>query len=229
MSWTGRKPVVTSSLIALMVTLGPIATALTVPTLAHAQGNGQGHGNGGNSGNGGGHGNAGGQSGDHENAGDNGNGHGQVASALGGLNAAHASDQAFAHAAAESTVGQLAPYREAVGAVDDAYLDWQVAYAAYIAEQNGYSGRGSGEIQADIDALDQTSDTYDDDLAALNAELDAAVNHENDLVALATTSNEAAAVYQDAQATAQEDLSRLADAGDLSDETLAELRALLSH
>ncbi len=235
MSRTGRKTVVASSLIALMVAATPVAMALLLPAAAMAQGNGQGHGNGagqgngGNSGNGGTAGNQGngtGPSGTHGNAG--GNGHGQVASELGGLNAAHASDQAFAHAAAESSVGQLAPYREALDDVDEAYLDWQVAYAAYIAERDGYTGRGSEEIQADIDALDESSDSYDDDLARLNAELAAAVNHENDLIDLAETSNRAGEAYDQAQDEATDALDEVAGAADLSDDALAGLRALLA-
>jgi len=41
-------------------------------------------------------------------------GHGALASALGSLNASHASKQAFAHASSHSVVGQLAAYAAAL-------------------------------------------------------------------------------------------------------------------
>ena len=43
-----------------------------------------------------------------------GRGHGALASAMGSLNASHASQQAFAHASHNSVVGQLAAYASAL-------------------------------------------------------------------------------------------------------------------
>ena len=79
-------------------------------------GNGGGNGNAGGNGNGGGNGNAGANSnaGGNGNAGVNnnagGNGNGATASALGALNAAHASAQALENASPNSEVGKIATY-----------------------------------------------------------------------------------------------------------------------
>ena len=74
-----------------------------------------------------------------------------VARELGALNAAHANEQAFLNAAANSRVGELIPLREAYSEAQSAYSEWQEAYADYIAERDGWTGRTTDEIQGDID------------------------------------------------------------------------------
>ncbi len=99
--------------------------ALLMPPVAMAAHGGNGGGNGGE--NGGGHGGAGANAGEHGTSG-NASGaaagahganaaaasSGQLASALGALNAAHASPTALAHAAPNSKPGQLAAYDNAM-------------------------------------------------------------------------------------------------------------------
>src|SRR5579862_8302500 len=87
--------------IALAAALSVIAAAIPLKPDSHGAftltsaftNNGNGHGNGGGNGNGNGGGNGNGNAGANSNAGGNGNGngHGATASALGGLNAGHAS------------------------------------------------------------------------------------------------------------------------------------------
>ena len=122
------------------------------PAFAQAGGNGRGQGNGqgrgqggGNQGGGQGASNGGNQGGGQgggqgaQGAGGNGqsngngqsqgqgqgesNGRGAIASALGGLNAAHASETALENAAPNSSVGLIAAYSERVAATDQALAD----------------------------------------------------------------------------------------------------------
>ncbi|WP_370254177.1 hypothetical protein [Nioella sp.] len=230
--------VVTSSLVALTLATASIGAGALIAWPAEAQGNsgnsnagGNGNGNAGGNGNGNAGGNGGGNANGHGNgnAGGNGNGHGLVARELGGLNAAHASEQAFLNAAANSRVGELAPLREAYGAADEAYRTWQEAFAAYTAERDGWQGRSPEVIQGEIDALDEASETYAEDLERLEGELAAHDAHETRLASLAAASNEAGEAYEEAEGAAEEELAQLAGGLDLSEDALAELRRLLTR
>lgn len=90
------------------------------------------------------------------------NGNGNLASAMGSLNAAHASTNGLAHANREqSRVGMLAAYMDAMAVYETAYAD--VTEADWIIYN---------ELMDDIAALDPDSPTYDGDKAALQAEAD---------------------------------------------------------
>ncbi|MBW6505343.1 MAG: hypothetical protein K0B00_01185 [Rhodobacteraceae bacterium] len=212
-----------------------------------AQGNGDEGGNkGGNSaaGNSGNSGNRGGKSDT-----------GAMASELKGLNAYHASAQAFANAAPNSQVGRIESYRVAVGeaqaiaalasnAAADA-ADADAALLLLLAERqallDGYSGRTPEEIEAAIGELVAGSPTYDVDLAALNAELLEATGHEDALTGLADqilaaeaaalaaadAAAQAAAAQAAAEAAEAEALLAAAKGRTLSPEALAFLRAQL--
>lgn len=211
------KMVVTSSLIALSVAVATVGVTFSTASVAEAQGNGNAGGNGNGNGGGNGNGNAGG------------NGHGMVARELGALNAAHANEQAFLNAAANSRVGELVPLREAYGEAQSAYSEWQEAYADYIAERDGWTGRTTDEIQGDIDNLDVSAETHDEDLEALEAEFEAADAHETRLDEFAGISDSAAAEYQEAEEAADEELQLIAADRDLSDAAVAHLRELLTR
>jgi len=94
-------------------------------------------------GNGNGHGNGNGNANPHDN-------HGATASSLGGLNAAHASENAFAHASPNSRVGRIAAYREAALAAQTA-ADTEAAISDALAHDD-FSGDGM---------VDATDGTYD--------------------------------------------------------------------
>jgi hypothetical protein len=90
------------------------------------------------------------------------NGNGNLASAMGSLNAAHASANGLAHAnRAHSRVGKLAAYMDAMAVYETAYAD--VTEADWIIYN---------DLMDDIAALDPDSPTYDADKAALQAEAD---------------------------------------------------------
>jgi len=104
----------------------------------HDGGHGNGHGNG----NGNGHGNG------------NGNGRGAVASELGSLNAAHASDRAMENAAPNSMVGQISEYRGAVVEEMDLSAATFAEAHATVAEDFEATLEGISELGEDaVDAL----------------------------------------------------------------------------
>jgi hypothetical protein len=110
-----------------------------------------------------------------------------------------------------------------------AYDAWTDAYQDYVTLRDTYDGQTSEEIQDQIDALDTSSATYDDDLAALEAELAAALAHEAELGELASISNEFAEEYEAAQAEEQAALLTVTRGRELSDEALEELRNRLTN
>ena len=189
-----------------------VLTALTVTLLgsgaAFAQGNGNSNGHG---------------------ASDNGNnGRGAIASELKWRNAAHASEQAFLNANPNSAVGKLATLRDATQAATDAYEAAGVDPADPLrdptliqADVDGLSGAGGSieAVQADIDALDPTSPTYEDDLVALAEEL---APLEVELAQL-----EAELALPDSVA-AQEEAEAVVGVDDLSDEALTALWDMLN-
>lgn len=139
-------------------------------------------------------------------------GKGNVASDLKGLNAAHASLQAYANADPESRVGRIAAYREALLALDavaedparaavlEAYLDSLGSFAPDATE---------AELAAALDALQDLDDEHvitDDDIRealldlnpdASDQDLDLAVA---ELAGVAESDNELDALDEDVQA-----------------------------
>ncbi|GEM_PF-3928656 len=180
---------------------------------------------------------------------------GAMASELKGLNAYHASAQAFANAAPKSQVGRIESYRVAVGeALAVAALAGKTAANAADAEAallllqaerqallDTYAGRTSAAIEADINALDSASLTYAEDLAALTAELSDALGHEEAIatladqilaadaaaIAAADAAAQAAAAQAAAEAAEAEALLAATNGRALSPEALAFLRAQL--
>ena len=168
-------------------------------------------GNGG--GNGASHGNAGGQSASAERT----TGKGATASALGALNAAHASAQAFAHASPNSRLGKIKAY----------YLANQEAAASSAAFDQALTDASLTQEQ-----FDAIKAAYDAHIAAPeNAELQAAYD------AALGAANTSATVFEGllpAYETAQQDsldaeakLSLAANKTPVSDETKLALDALL--
>lgn len=167
--------------------------------------------------------------------------HGAIASELKGLNAAHANPNAFANASPNSQVGRIAAYQTAalatieagtaVQTATDVLADAQGALGAQI---DAYEGRTSGDIQADIDLLDPAAVDYQDRLASLNGELDAALTQEaiisgliDDVVSAELALEDAKLVADAAQATEDEAFLVASDGATLSDAAMAYFRDLL--
>jgi hypothetical protein len=173
---------ITRNLTALAVAMLPLVGATATFSVmgaeaAHAE-RGNGNGNGGGNGHGrssdrGGNrsddrGNGHGRGSDHSQGRGNGNGRGAVASELKGLNACHASDQARASASSESQVGRIAAYANAVEAAAGAKEQLEAANTAVTEFKATHLT--SDELDAEIAALDPYSETYEADVAALQAE-----------------------------------------------------------
>ena len=119
--------------------------------------------------------------------------HGALASELKGLNAAHASEQAFANASPNSRVGRIAAYRNAVigaAAAGTALGDAEAALAAFDAELP------DGPTAADLDAQIAAYD----DLAELTPEQEAER-------ALLMEAYDAAVIAEAERAAAREELA----------------------
>lgn len=219
-----------TSLSALAIA-GLLASGLafeTTPFAAQPAFAGNGNGNNGN-----GNGNSGGSNGrgNSGNAGGNGNGNGAIASELGGLNAAHANANAFANASANSAVGRVAIYRDAIAATADAAAVLDGAIGAYAGDGTALleslvvgltaePPRDSAAIEAEILALsllpiEEQPATYDADLAQLTSELEILSAYET-LVVAGTSEAEA---YE----------TMLGGDDPLSEEALAALREMLSE
>ena len=130
-----------------------------VPALA-SPGNSGGHGGGNGGGDGGGNdagqssggasSHADGGSAAHSNSGTS--GQGSIHSELKGLNAAHASLTALAHAAPNSQVGRIATYRTAALATEAQAKSLDVALKAYNAYLGTYTGPTAADLQSQITA-----------------------------------------------------------------------------
>lgn len=175
---------------AITIAFGAISTAsLTILSFtadaAYAGNGNNGNGNGGDRGNSNrDNGNRGG--GNNGNAG--GNGNGAIASALGALNAAHANENAFANASANSRVGLIAAYRDAAVLTGElaTLADEELAALELLTVPD----RTSEEIQDELDqAIIDGLDTV-----ALEAELEDALAYE-----AAVESYEAAALAAEEQ------------------------------
>lgn len=181
-----------------------------------------------------GHGNGNAQSREHggrgngqENAKNEDTARGEIARELKGMNAMHASETALEAAAQNSRVGQIAIYRDMAQESGEAFKAWQSAYLDYRKLLDGYTGRKSGEIEVDIAALDETSETYEADLKALMLEFEAAQDHEWQLAEAAQLSNGAMQVYENATVAEADALETLTGGGVLSEAALAEFRTRL--
>ncbi|MGP1357387.1 hypothetical protein [Roseicyclus sp.] len=217
--------------------VAPVPAFETGAALAQP-GNGNGHGNaGGNgngNGNGGGNGNGNGNRGGEDHASGNGNGNGPrgqgaIASELRNANAANANINAMLNAAPDSNVGRLNTLREAIGESEEAYTEWQAAYSDYIAFRDSYDGRTAAEIEEEIAGLDDTSATYEEELARLTAELEAAEGYDAELDRLAGLSNDAAEAYEEVQGLEEDALLAVTGGRELSDAAMAELRRRLTQ
>ncbi|MEJ1991684.1 MAG: hypothetical protein P8X50_08215 [Maritimibacter sp.] len=195
-------------------------TALAVPALstsfvvlstapAFAKGPNNGNGNGHGNGNGGNHGN------------------GAVRSELKGANASHANESALEHASANSRVGMAATYRDAAQVTIEAEAAATDAQAALDAYEQAHAGLTPEELQAGIDALDPESETYDEDLAALQEALEAASQPDEELIALQDAADQATEELQAAVDAEGDALLNLTDGREISEDAVAELRSNL--
>lgn len=118
---------------------------------------------------------------------------GRLASAMGSLNAAHASAQGLKHANGRSVVGKLANYMDSLSAYEDLHPRYHDLEADLIDIKDNietvkgeisYINEKIDEIEADIKALDpedekyqstegvESTESYEADLAALNEDKD---------------------------------------------------------
>jgi hypothetical protein len=99
------------------------------------------------------------------------NGNGNMTSAAGSLNSAHASANGLAHASPKSPVGMLAAYMDAMVVYETEFglVDW-TAYDLIVADI-AVIDDGIAALQADIDALDPLSLTYEADKQALEDDI----------------------------------------------------------
>lgn len=195
-----RKIMTTTAAAAIAVSSVSFATVTTLAFSAEMaaagngngnNGNGNGNGGNGNNGNGNGGGNAGG------------NGNGAIASALGALNAAHASPNALANASPNSRVGLIAIYQEAAIATTE--LTAAEAEALALLEGLTAPTRTVEEIQAELDqAIIDGLDTTVLEAELADAEAHATAQEDYDAAVIATA--EAAA----AEAAALEDAANKA-------------------
>ncbi len=107
--------------------------------------------------------------------------HGSIASQLKNMNAAHSfkNGQGYLNASADSNVGQIATFQTAALETLDAEAassDAADALTAFIAGDPGYT---ADDINTQIGALDSASDTYADDLTALEGQLAEAQDYED--------------------------------------------------
>ena len=163
------------------------------------------------------------------------NNHGALASELKGLNAAHASEQAFANASPNSRVGRIAAYRNAVlgaAGAGAALTEAEAALLAFDAETP--EGPTSAEIDEQIAAyseLDELTPEQEEELALLREAYDAALQAEADREAERETlvaAVDAARTEADTAGSSIEDLFLAASDGRmLSPEALEEFHRLL--
>lgn len=152
---------------------------------------------------------------------------GALASELKGLNAAHASDMALLRASPNSRVGRIATYKAAAETTIAAKGELAEAEAALADLIASRTARPVADVLADIDALDPTAADYLDSLAALEAELEAAMLEDEaivgaeEAVALAEATVEEAVVAEDAA------FSTASDGRELSAEAMEYFRSLL--
>lgn len=226
--------------------LSPLAptTAFTGADMALA-GNGNGGGNGGG-GNGGG--NGGGKSGGQDKAGSNGAGNaqgkanaeksqkthstttaakttgaaskGMLASELKGLNAVRANPNALANASPNSQVGRIAAYRDAMLEAHAIEGDLITAQENLAALEDGYSGRSTVEIDADIAALDPAAADFAAAQEALDAERALAAAYEDEKTTLEKAVEDAALVAQDTQLATDDAISAMTGGRTLSPEAM---------
>lgn len=142
--------------------------------------------------------------------------HGKLASELKGLNAVHASATALANASPNSQVGRIAAYRAAALAGQAANEDLAAAQedlasaqdalagaeAALKELQDGYTGRTTAEVDAEIAGLDPAASDYQSRLDALNAEKAAAAEFEAEQAARQAAVTDAQTAAADAETAA---------------------------
>ncbi len=167
-----------------------------------------------------GHGN--GKDAGHGNSGNN--GQGSIHSELKGANASNANPNALEHAAPNSRVGKSAAYRDAAATTAELEASQSEAQKALDDYVQGGGQLSSTDIKNAIDALDPESDSYTDDLAALQAELTKAVSYEEGLATHQDELDQIAADIEAAKAEEHDALLALTDGRELSDAALADLR-----
>jgi hypothetical protein len=181
---THRLPLLLSAGIAgLLLTAMPLGfDGSTIGPVQAWAGNDNGHGHAGEHGNG--------------NANGHGENHGSIASKLGALNAAHASDTALANASPNSRVGKIAAYKEAelaakaaaadAATADQAVADAQAALDAALAANADVDTLNDVD-QATIDGL--TQDVADAEAAAATADATAQTAQDDADAALVNAAN----------------------------------------
>ena len=207
-----------STTAAIALAFGAISTASITALTFSADSAYAGNGNG-NNGNGNGNGGNNGNSGNNGNAGNNGNGnngHGSIASALGGLNAAHANENAFANASPNSRVGKIAAYRDAALLTNELSTLAEAELAAL--NLLAVPTRTSADIEAEIAAA-----VAGTDLTLLEAELAEALTYEGALSAYEA----AAAAATEQEGIETELLEAAANKGVPEGEALEALREML--
>ena len=206
-----------------------LAGAVSFGDFASAgKGNGGGNGGGNSGGNGGGNGggNSGGNSGSNGggNSGDAGS-NGKLASELGHLNGViHANPRAIENANVNSPLGQARVYRDAT--LDAAGVEDEIT--ALQEELNALGEvRTQEEIAADIEALDETSETYADDLATLESEAEAAAATQEEIDAVTAEIEAKVAELEGLETLAAETYEELLRGKNLSAEAEEALKAKL--
>ena len=162
-------------------------------------------------------------------------GQGALASELKGLNAAHASEQAFANASPNSRVGRIAAYRDAVlGAseADAALTEAEEALAAFDAEE--LEGPSADEIDmqiAELDALGELTPEEQELRASLVEAYDAAIIAEAERAAERDLLVQAVAEAETEAETSTQSIEELflaaSDGRTLSPEAMDEFHRLL--
>ena len=162
-------------------------------------------------------------------------GRGALASELKGLNAAHASEQAFANASPNSRVGRIAAYRNAVigaAGADAALSEAEAALAAFDAQEP--EGPAAADIEAQIaelDALGELTPEEEELRASLVEAYDAAIIAEGERAAerqeLVDAVETAAAEAESSGGSIDDLFLAASDGRMISPEALAEFHRLL--
>ncbi len=157
----------------------------------------------------------------------NANGNGGLARMLGGLNAYRTNPRAAENASVNSQVGRIATYVTLSENSVVAYDEWKRAYNEYINFRDSYEGLTRDEIEEQLAALDAETETYEESVAALEAQLALLDAHDAETANLLQISNNFGEVYQGASEAEDDALIAAAGGRTLSAEEEQQLRELL--
>lgn len=158
----------------------------------------------------------------HAEGGHSSNGNGALASAMGSLNAAHASDNGLAHADAKSRVGMLAAYMDAMALYEMEYEaisdeDWET-YNDLIGQISAIQDQ-IDDLEDEKNSLDPSDDEYATDMADLDSQIADLEDQKNDLQEQADDITEGIDL---AAGDAADSLLGAANKDDLIDDTILE-------